>query len=219
MKIISILIYASLLIFFSALEGNAQYIDHLSVVPSVPTSNDSINLVASCYFPSGSCNIKSLNYSIINQTIDCDAMHCLGMAAYICYDDDTYSIGQLPAGSYTFRYTVNVGLGPFPCTPGIVPGPTDSITFQVTAAAGMNNLQPDKLILSPNPCENQLTINNLFDRNNHLFIYDLNGRLVQEDLIEGASALINTSLLLPGGYILKTESSFTSYTPKLFYKR
>jgi hypothetical protein len=200
------------------LSVQAQYINNISIYPANPTSNDSILLIGSCYFQSGTCNQKTLNYSIINETIDCDALHCIGMLTYICYDEDTFSIGKLPAGNYTYRYFVNAGFGFNPCTPGIVPGPMDSLNFTVTTASGISNPSYQEFIIGPNPCADFLEIKYYSNEEKQISIIDMTGKVCLEEVKVGNNIQINTDAIASGLYILKSQSKTTNYQSKLFYK-
>jgi len=83
--------------------------------------------------------------------ITATSLHCLGMLAYICNDSDIFVIPPQPAGPYTFIFQVDAGQAPVPCTPGIVPGPVDSVTFHVTDASGIPTPAPgaEELLLVP----------------------------------------------------------------------
>jgi hypothetical protein len=207
----------SLIVFNLSVQG--QYINNLSIYPANPTSNDSILLIGSCYFQSGTCDQKTLNYSIINETIDCDALHCIGMLTYICYDEDTFSIGKLPAGNYTYRYFVNAGLGFNPCTPGIVPGPMDSLNFIVTTASGISNPSYQELIMGPNPCSNFLEIKYYSNEEKQISIIDMTGKVCLQEVKAGNNIQLSTMDIAPGLYFLKSQSKTINYRSKLFYKK
>lgn len=217
MKSISTLI---VILFFAltSTKSNAQFINNLSIYPTNPTSNDSIYLIASCYFQSGSCNQKTLNHSIINEYIDCDALHCIGMAAYICYEEDTFSIGQLPAGNYIYRYTVNAGFGFNPCTPGIVPGPMDSLSFNVTTASGINNENVPEFIIGPNPCTDYITIKTYSNEEILVSVIDMKGKICQQEITSGNNINISTYNIEVGIYFLIIKGKSITYQRKLFYK-
>ena len=200
-------------------ESHAQFINSLSIYPTNPTSNDSIYLIGSCYFQSGTCNQKTLNYSIINETIDCDALHCIGMLTYICYDTDTFSVGKLPAGNYTYRYFVNAGFGNNPCTPGIVPGPSDSLNFTVTTASGISTPSMQEIAIGPNPCTDFIDVTFFNNEEKHLSIIDLTGKICHQEIKTGNRIHIATQDFSPGLYILRAKTKSTNYQSKLFYKK
>jgi hypothetical protein len=211
-----LLITLSFILFIS--KGNAQFINNLSIYPPNPTTNDSIYLIASCYFQSGTCDDKTLNYSIINETIDCNALHCIGMLTYICYNEDTFSIGKLPAGNYLYRYSVNAGFGPNPCTPGIVPGPFDSLGFTVNLASGLTDNLNQELIVYPNPCTDFIELKNLIQGTQTLSIIDMTGKICYTKELIGNNSLVSTNDLSPGLYLLRIQSNSGTNHSKLFHK-
>ncbi|MEN9331994.1 MAG: hypothetical protein RLZZ94_1084 [Bacteroidota bacterium] len=218
MKSRSLLIALTACLLLNA-KSNAQFINNMSIYPVNPTTNDSVYLIASSYFQSGTCNQKTLNYSIINEYIDCDALHCVGMLTYICYDEDTFSVGKLPAGNYIYRYTVNAGFGFNPCTPGIVPGPTDSLSFTVTSTSGIDNHIFPELVVGPNPCSDFIEIKCYSNEEKQVSIIDMTGKICQSENLSGNHIRINTNNITSGLYILRVQSQSTIYQSKLFYKK
>jgi len=217
MKLRSLLIVLIACLFL-AMKSNAQFINNMSIYPANPTTNDSVYLIASCYFQSGTCNQKTLNYSIINEYIDCDALHCVGMLAYICYDEDTFSVGKLPAGNYIYRYTVNAGFGFNPCTPGIVAGPMDSLSFTVTSASGINNYLYQELVIGPNPCSEFIELKCFNNEEKQISIIDMTGKICRQEIKTGNQIRIITEDIASGIYLLQVKSKSTIYQSKLFYK-
>lgn len=117
---------------------SSQQIGALHVSPANPTINDPITLIADVIFPSGTCDQKDLIMSQSGNDFIASAIHCIGPLTYICNNTDSFSAGTLPAGNYRFIYHVDAGYGPAPCTPGIVSGPTDTISFTVTNSTSLN---------------------------------------------------------------------------------
>lgn len=161
MKRIQILVVACL--FFNQCEVKAQFIQNLRVVPNQPVVGDTVRILAEVIFQSGDCVEKSL---FLNQAgsfrFESSALHCLGLLTVICYDTDTFLLGSLPMGNYRFVYEVNAGFGPSPCTPGIVPGSSDSIDFTVSPATASNE-QPNRhaFQVHPNPTHGKLWVSGL----------------------------------------------------------
>jgi hypothetical protein len=117
--------------------ADAQWINGITYAPPNPTANDSIVFYVSLSFPSGSCDEHTQFHTVNGPIVDAYALHCLGMLTVICPYTDTFAIGQLPAGAYWFRFHVDIGGLPFPCTPGINPGPTDSVPFVVSPVTAL----------------------------------------------------------------------------------
>jgi hypothetical protein len=117
--------------------ADAQWINGITYLPPNPTANDSVVFYVSLSFPSGSCDEHTQFHTINGQNVDAYALHCLGMLTVICPYTDTFAVGKLPAGSYWFRFHVDIGGLPSPCTPGINPGPADSIPFLVSPVTAL----------------------------------------------------------------------------------
>jgi hypothetical protein len=122
----------------------AQWINSLSVFPPSPTTADSIILYADCSFPNGSCDPSLVSFNRVGNDFYGNALHCMGLLTVICDYTDTFTVGTLPAGSYGFHFQLNAGLAPAPCTPGIVPGPADSLFFTVAPVTGLPPVQRDR---------------------------------------------------------------------------
>ena len=136
-KLITVVILCLLL---PCTKVKSQWITSINVYPAFPSTVDTIFVYASCEFPSGSCDQHIQGLSTSANTIYAYATHCLGMLTFICDWVDTFRINPLPPGTYQFDFQLNAGALPFPCTPGINPGPADSISFIVS---------PDNSVHSP----------------------------------------------------------------------
>ncbi len=119
--------------------SRAQWIDNLWVTPANPAVTDTIRVFAAVSFPSGSCFQSTDTMFVSPPVISAYSLHCLGILTYICKDTDVFVLNPLPSGNYTFTYQVDAGSGPAPCTPGIVPGPVDSVIFHV-GSSGMQEM-------------------------------------------------------------------------------
>jgi hypothetical protein len=115
----------------------AQTINSLTVVPANPLPTDTIYVYADCIFPYTGCSDKTQYISANGNTFSAWAMHCMGMLTALCNETDTFKINPLPTGTYTFIFQVDAGQGQTPCTPGIVPGPVDSVIFHVGTSTGI----------------------------------------------------------------------------------
>jgi len=131
--------YFLLLIFFIGfnLTGYSQWINSISFSPPYPTTNDSVTFYVDCSFSSGSCEPYVSSVFVSGNEVFANALHCLGMLTVICPYTDTFTVAPLAAGNYVFRMQLNEGGGPAPCTPGIAPGPVDSLDFSVIQATGI----------------------------------------------------------------------------------
>lgn len=154
-KIISLVFTQTLL----SLTSFSQSIQSLTINPSNPTTADTIQILATCTFFSGNCDDHTQYYFINGNTIQSGALHCLGVLSVICNATDTFNILPLPSGSYTCIFQADAGLGPSPCTPGIVAGPTDTLDFVVTPATGQPETDlENSFSITPNPASDHIKV-------------------------------------------------------------
>ena len=210
----------SLVSFLSAMNCQGQWIQQLWTNPSVLTTNTPIQLIAEVDFPSGDCKDKTLNMFQAGNSISAFAIHCLGAASFICNDKDTFNLGLLPAGTYTFYYQVDAGMGPSPCTPGIVAGPSDSLTFVVNLASGSMEFEKEIFEIFPNPTSNslQLKLNNELADGTYKILNN-QGALVLKSMIIGKNMQIDISQLAVGLYTFIYEDAFKNISVKKFTKK
>jgi len=214
-----------LVVFFLALilPSKAQWINSVTMFPAAPTELDTIYFYANVDFPSGPCDDKTMYSGVTSPYLYGGALHCLGPLAFICNDNDTFKFDPLPAGNYTFIYQVDAGGGPSPCTPGIVPGPNDSINFTVFPVVNLDEINSDsKFQLFPNPA-NDFTVliirNSISDKNLKIKILQFNGKLVQEVTIK-KNMRIDTSGFENGIYLIQLiENDFVIGNSKLIIKK
>lgn len=199
------LITFSLLLF--SLSMQAQTIMQLYTVPVNPTTNDQVMVVAEMMFPSASCDEKFLAVTNMGgNRFDAGAMHCVGMLSVICNDNDTFLLGQLTAGTYRFFLQEDMGILPAPCSPGIVPGPVDSIDFTVTLATGIDEIGDNGINIFPNPVVNTVTLSDIVpERDLVLKLFSLNGQEIYSGDVRNGDA-IDLSYLNEGIYIAEVWS-------------
>ncbi len=205
---------------FCAINCQGQWIQQLWTNPSFLATNTPIQLIAEVDFPSGDCKDKTLNMFQAGNSISASAIHCLGAASFICNDKDTFNLGLLPAGTYTFYYQVDAGMGPSPCTPGIVAGPTDSLTFVVNLASGNQELAKEIFELFPNPASNILQVKLNSDLTDGTYrILNNQGALVLKSMINGKNMQIDINQLSVGLYTFLYEDAFKNISVKKFTKK
>jgi hypothetical protein len=175
----------------------AQWINSITYSPLNPTTADTITFYVSLSFPSGSCHYRTQGLNQNGIFIDAYALHCLGMLTYICNHTDTFQVGPLPAGNYTFRFRLDAGWLPFPCTPSL-PTAIDSVSFSVSAVTGILNVPSasfqvqvvnEKLIVytdSKNRCQIEL--------------YDMAGKRLARQRLNSRLTEIDISRLAQGMY-------------------
>jgi hypothetical protein len=199
--------------------SSAQWINSLSVQPAAPTSADTIRVYADVSFPSGGCDDKMVNQSITGNVINASALHCLGQLTFICTTTDTFTILPLPAGNYTFIYQVDAGGGPSPCTPGIVPGPSDSISFTVTTSSSIPEFSGSfQFDVFPTPAKDELTvsISTLPPDDAHLEIVDVTGKIVVRQKMMVHEMTISLEYMAAGTYVARIVQPSRIITEKKF---
>ena len=122
-----------------------------SVNPTNPTPTDNIEIFVDLSFPNGGCELDNSNFGINGNTIGANAHHCVGLLAVICPNTDTFQIGQLSAGTYTFDFTLTSGAGFPSCSPGIVPDDNDQFQFTVSNTVGIKEESNNEIDFYPNP--------------------------------------------------------------------
>jgi hypothetical protein len=195
----------SLLLF--SLSMQSQTIMQLYTVPANPTTNDQVMVVAAMMFPSASCDEKFLAVTNMGgNRFDAGAMHCVGMLSVVCNDNDTFLLGQLTAGTYRFFLQEDMGMLPAPCSPGIVPGPVDSIDFTVTLATGLDEIGDNGINLFPNPVVSLVTVSDIVpERDLVLKLFSLKGQEVYSGDVRNGD-VIDLTYLTEGIYITEVWS-------------
>jgi len=189
---------------------HAQWINSITIQPVNPTTNDVITVLADCSFPSGGCADHTQNFSILGNDITAGALHCLGPLSFICNYTDTFIINPLPAGVYTFHFQVDAGLGPSPCSPGIVPGPQDTIMFVVSPFTGIDEIPNQQSIyLFPNPAQNQIHLKGISNEEYPVIaeIISLKGEKLQSVKVNNAEQFIDISILPAANYRVQLKSA------------
>jgi len=102
-----------ILLFFSIGVLNAQTyvtIDSTKIIPTNPTTADTIKMIMYTTFPNGACNLTS---SVIHPTgsnsIDLLPCYKMGIASVICHSVDTFILGKYNAVG-TQSVAVHLGL-------------------------------------------------------------------------------------------------------------
>ena len=123
----------------------------------------------------------------------------------ICYDSDTFAIGTLSPGSYTIHFTVDAGMAPFPCTPGIAPGAMDSISFTVSGGNYIPNIPGDSTILSAYFSNEQIHFKGLHFNMLpiHMDVFNLYGQKITESMIKQPDESVVFKMIPRGVYLLR----------------
>ena len=194
----------------------AQTIQSITILPPNPVETDSVFILAHCSFSSGPCTRNSGGFSINGDTINAWALHCLGMLTVICNYTDTFSVGTLSAGNYTFNFHLDEGYGELTCTPGIVAGPDSSFSFTVLPnTSGIENtIEKNAFTIYPNPASENLMIrfiHNLKSYRYSVTLINIYGTKIFGETITpvGNEIPVDLKNYAPGIYFLKlsTENS------------
>jgi hypothetical protein len=183
--------------------ASGQWINGITVIPANPTTTDSVTILVDCMFPSGNCDDHTQYVSVTGTDITAGALHCLGVLSVICNYTDTFNIGILPAGGYTFHFQLDAGGLPSPCTPGIVAGPNDSMVFVVSPAVGTGEtISQDNVQITPNPFNDVFTIEGLTSASFPAIaeFYSVEGKLLLRKKINTNTKEISAKQF-PKGYI------------------
>ena len=199
-------IFTSLILFgsfsFAFAQGN---ISSITISPTNPTVNDDIVIYADVQFPNSDCMVDYQGHSLQGTTIGASAHHCMGVLTAICNTTDTFEIGQLPAGDYTFDLTLTSGFGGPGCSPGFVPDDNDQLPFTVTGAVGIAELNALDKFIYPNPTNGLVRFNRPLKESAR--ITTLSGQIIQS--IPSGTITFDVSELESGVYILRSASGVT----------
>ena len=203
-KFLQTLAFTLLMSFGISTNSSAQWINSINMVPTNPTSIDSITFYAHVSFSSGNCDPvqKILNSS--GNNVFGFTQHCLGILSFICYYTDTFIIPPLAAGNHKFIFHLESGLLPA-CIPGIVAGPTDSLAFTVSAPTGINEATTtSSFSIKPNPSNGNfiLHLNKSIQnkKSQSVELFNLSGIKIETILIENENTEIKNDL--PSGIYL-----------------
>lgn len=170
-----------------------------SVSPENPVEGDEVKVYADLSFSSGGCDLDFIAYPLNGTTINATAHHCVGLLTVICNTTDTFELGQLSAGNYTFDMTLTSGAGGPGCTPGIVADDNDQFQFTVSPSVGIDEVLILEDHVYPNPISDVLNFKRPFSET--AFIRDMNGKRIME--IPAGSNQADLSALAKGIYTLQ----------------
>jgi hypothetical protein len=199
--------------------ANAQQIVSMTITPANPDNTDNIEIIVETMFSSGGC-AGTAYYSQSGNDVYASSLHCVGMAAYICTDYDTISLPPQPVGTYNVYYTLSSGAGPFPCSPGIVPDDSDTLTFTVVSNTSVPENENAILNVYPNPVQNQFVVevNSQWVGNGQLHVLDEAGRLLITTSVTASRTTVNTQNLAHGVYFVQVVGNNGSGKPVKFVK-
>lgn len=206
------------LILFSAilllkLSSFGQGFQYVGVLPTIPTSTDTISVVAGYVFTSGPCGLVNQNFTMSGNDIYTYHFHCPGMLTVMCPGYDTLPIGVLAAGTY--NVTANLFQGTYDSLGNCsMYSQIDAANFQfvVSLGTGVDHITKAKPLVVLN--KSNITISNL--NAEFLFVlYDVSGKQILSRKV--SSAENNFSVSVEAGvyfYSLRTNST-QEFTGKL----
>ena len=135
MKSYQITFLTLLLIFLTSnLKAQLNAIDSLKIIPTNPTTSDSVKVISYTIFNSYPCQLASSSVNISGALIDIYASHILGPYASVCHSTDILTIGKLNAGTYELHYHLTANSLP-------TTNDTDTIIFTVQQATGFQLIE------------------------------------------------------------------------------
>ncbi len=195
-------VFTILLVTATVVGGYSQWIDSLKVFPAEPTIVDHIEVRAYVTYPETTCELVTQDIIFDNFSICGKAIHCQQLSPALCEVVDTFKLGLLKKGIYTFHFwpgfdsLCNSPQLPFPFV-------MDSIVFEVHMPVGIND--PSKELSAvqvfPNPARHRLHLSSRGLKLPADFqLFDVTGRQVWQDQIQEAEQDINIAHLPPGSY-------------------
>ena len=170
----------------------------MTVVPANPTEGDDIEIHVDLQFSSGDCQVDDQGLGTNGNSITAYAHHCVGMLTVICETTDTFELGQLGAGGYTFNMSLSSGFGGAGCSPGIVIDDSDQLQFIVSQSVGIDESDRNDFLVFPNPAEDVLNFTNSLTEN--ATITNVSGQIVKH--IPAGARNVDVHELEPGIYFL-----------------
>jgi len=174
-----------------------------SINPPNPVEGDDIEVYADVSFPYSGCDLEFIAFPLNGTDILATAHHCNGLLTSICNTTDTFELGQLPAGDYTFDLTLTSGQGGPGCSPGIVPDDNDQFQFTVSPSVGIDEIENLDGFVFPNPVNDVLNLKRPLA--NTALITDASGKRVAE--IASGTKQADLSHLPNGIYVLHIGNS------------
>ncbi|HLG36116.1 MAG TPA: T9SS type A sorting domain-containing protein [Bacteroidia bacterium] len=145
-----------LMTFLGASNSEAQPagIDSLKIIPTNPTTNDTVKVISYTHWGINPCLLTSSSINTVNDSITVVAIHGGFGNLQPCSSIDTLTIGVLNAGNYELIYYL-------PDTFWAVVFDIDTIIFTVQQASGLNQIDnsDQRIKIFPNPATTEVTIN------------------------------------------------------------
>lgn len=89
--------------------SQGQWIQTLELRPEMPTTADSIYLIATVQTPNSTCNLNHTEVTIENSVVGVNACYAHGLLTAICQRTDTISLGKIEeVGSYELLFMASL---------------------------------------------------------------------------------------------------------------
>ena len=203
----------SILLLFTCFSVTSQNITQLRTFPVNPTANDIVLLIADLQFRTSGCVLDTKFHQVNGNSIVASTQHCVGVAQAICNTTDTFVLGVLTPGRYTVNLTLNTGARPTPCTPGIVPSDSDTLSFVVQTTLGIQDQVLPSFTIYPNPAKDFIVLSEEYQKVvSSLKVFNVAGAVVLES--ETPKERIDVSQLTPGVYTMELHHNAGVITEK-----
>lgn len=205
-----------MLVLFTPKMTKAQnWIRNLTVIPSILTTSNSVQVIADKKIPSAPCQLITSSISISGYTIDIYSTHNMGNALVICSVTDTVTIGTLQSGSYCLLYHLIGQNSTHTYTLDI-----DTICFSVEEATGLAeySLTNKNFEIYPNPTASTFIIKPLLDsfKKFDVEIFNLYGQTLTTLKQIDSKTQIDIADLSNGTYILVITEGNIKQRSKIF---
>jgi hypothetical protein len=190
---------------------HAKHIDSLKIVPTNPTSVDTVKVIAFTVHGTSSCHLTTSYFEFTDDIIVVHAGHFRGPWTLLCYSIDTLVFGVLEPGNYEVNYhLMDISL--------TVTHDIDTISFTVREAIGIQQIarQKSEISIYPIPASTYATIK-LPENISHsvhsgfiamLQVFNIHGRQTHtQNIPDGQQELqLDVSAWPPGIYLLRVKA-------------
>ncbi len=188
-----------------------------SVIPTTVTAGNPTCVNASVY-----CNSNLIfDHYTVNQTGNAytiDAFYCAGLLTVITTTNDSFPLGNMVAGNYTYQFNVFTSYQAMSgsCTNFTITD-QDSGSFSVSPATSLADINNDAFLVFPNPANEIVIIKATNKKINMIELLDAFGKVVLSDSETETEDTIEftTSRLSAGMYFLKIYSEDGIVTKRL----
>lgn len=178
------------------------YIGDITIIPTNPTTNDSVKIVTRTITPSQGSRIS---YSYTQQSDTFNLVGCFwqGMLTATKTFFDTTNVGVLKAGTYYINYTAYSSTSDTSCL--VIDTNSTKKVFIVSTPIGLENLNDGGISIYPNPFSRQTIIRTETSFHNAtLMVGNFFGEVVvQIENINGDEIFFNRDNLASGLYLVQ----------------